>query len=282
MRIQLLAIATISTFSASARAGEPIPRALADVCGDRLAGATGSRLVGTHEEESVYQVSLPKGRSELVIAIHGDNPCGGGGVCEIVPIGKPDAQVSGKLGAGGKRATAMVYLQPDCAPGNCASVLVVKSGAAIADAVSTGECYPSLSTLALAPAQDGLALLCASQAGAGDHVDGIIYMVVGGKLVQALAFPAGTSLPASDDERDAGECTAKAIGRAAMVKTPGGARLRVTRAPEAGQRPADGTGPTCQRQTGLEQDYRWDAAATKLVADGAARPIVKSTCDCKR
>jgi hypothetical protein len=276
---QMFAIALLT---GTAHAGEPIPRALANVCGDRLADATGSRLAGRHDEEMVYEVSLPKGKHELVIGVRSDNPCGGEDVCEIVPMGKPDATLAGKLGRHGKRATAAVYLQPDCAPGNCASVLILRAGDTILDAISTGECDPRLSALALTPGQDAIELLCASQAGAGDRVAGIIYTTDGGALRSQLAFDAGATEPASDDEREAGQCTIRAIGAAAMVKTPAGPRLRVTRAPESGQGSADGSGPACKRQQGLEQDYRWDAAAQKLVADGDARRVVRSTCDCTR
>ena len=67
-----------------------------------------------------------------------------------------------------------------------------------------------------------------------------------------------------------------------MVQAHGGPRLRVARAPEHGQTTAPGDGPSCKRQQGFEQDYRWDPGASKLVEDGAARPITRSTCDCKR
>jgi hypothetical protein len=277
---QVLVIAAIA---GTAHAGEPVPRELADVCGDRLGNATGSRLVGRHDEETIYQVDLPKRQSELVIAIRRDNPCAGGDdVCDIVPMGKPDAQLAGRFGAGGKRLTAAVVMQPDCAPGNCASVLMLRSGDKIVDALSTGECYPTLSAIALVPGQDSIALLCASQAGAGDHVEGGVYHVVAGKLVSELAFPAGSSIPATNDERAIGECTIGPIGKVAVVKAAGGSRLRVTRAPEQGQTTAAGDGPSCKRQQGFEQDYRWDAGASKLVEDGPARAITRSTCDCKR
>lgn len=234
-------------------------------------------------QEVVYQVWLAKGRA-LVSITGGDDPCGSGGTCEVVPVVKA-GRFTGKILDGGKRAGAFVMTRSDCGPEECASILALHrpdKDDQIIDAISVpGGCEPTLSTLRVAPDHDSLSLLCSASAGAGDIQQRLVYHVVDGKLTQQLSFDAGHTELATRDEKASGACTTRPIGAAEIVKGDDGPRLRITRAPDDGQATAGGQGPSCRRQMGIEQDYRWDVAQKALVTDGPGRPVVKDRCDCK-
>src|SRR5262249_50632159 len=161
----------------------------------------------------------------------------------------------------------------------------------ILDAIEVPEsgvdCEATMATLALVPGQASIDLACRVPTNGDtrypDRVDAqqrMILHVVGGKLTTLLAFDGGATATPSASDKAARGCTIGPVGAASVVDVKGAPRLRVRRAPDGGQAAAAGSGAACKRQRAVEQDYRWDAATSKLVADGAARPVTIDTCDC--
>jgi hypothetical protein len=264
-----------------------LPTALTSACGGRLAGAKKAQPLGRHMQELVFEVWLARGPALVSVAAEA-NPCGDGGPgCAVVPIGKARGRLRGKLLDGGKPAAAFVASAGRCEEDACASILVLAaadaSGDRILDAISVpGGCDATLAALPLVPGQDSLGLTCRSAAAGGELEQRMIFHVVAGKLTQQLSFDGGTTAFASPDERASGNCTIRSVGAVAVVKADGQPRLRVTRAPDDGQRSGDGAGPSCRHQAAIEQDYRWDAAQRQLIADGASRSVTRDVCDCAK
>jgi hypothetical protein len=262
----------IYAISWSAAAAAEVPASIGQTCGDRAKGAKNAVLVGRHDGEVAYQISLPKGAA-IASLTGGDDPCSGATQCSIFPIGKAPS-VTGKLGASGASATAIVLVE-GAHDGPTGSILVLRGkGGKMIDAIRVPDaCSASLATIDLVPGQQSIWLRCAGATGADDQ--DLIVHAADGKLAIAVSLDGGAT------ELDGATCVHGAVGGARVVSSPAGPRLRVTRAPENGQKTGDGSGKACARQTAIQQDFVWDADAKKIVSDGPGQPITKDTCGCK-
>ena len=264
MRKHWLAIPIISW---SAAASADVPRSIGQTCGDRAKGAKNAVLIGRHESEVAYQIALPRGAA-IASLTGGDDPCSGATQCSIFPIGKA---ATVKLGA----QSASVYLEAAHDDGPTGSILVLRGkGGKLLDAVRVPDaCNASLTAIDLVPGQASIWLRCAGATGADDQ--DLVVHVADGKLAIMVSLDGGAS------ETDGVTCVHGAVGGARVVSSPAGPRLRVTRAPENGQKTGDGSGKACARQTAIQQDFVWDPDAKKIVSDGPGQPITKDTCGCK-
>ncbi len=267
MRKQTLVIPAILASAGLARAGGgAVPGSIGQTCGDRAKGAKDAVLIGRHDGEVAYQIALAKGAA-IASLTGGDDPCSGATQCSIFPIGHAPTV---KLGA----SSASVYLE-GAHDGPTGAILVLRGkGGKLLDAVRVPDaCNASLSAIELVPGQPSIWLRCAGAAGADDQ--DLIVHAQDGKLAIAVSLDGGAS------EIDGATCVHGAVGGARVVSSPAGPRLRVTRAPENGQKTGDGSGKACARQTAIQQDFVWDTDAKKIVSDGPGQPITKDTCGCK-
>lgn len=272
-----LIISTIASFPRAAWAGGgAVPPQLATTCGDHAKGAKNAVVIGRHEGEVAYQISLPGGPA-IASLTGGEDPCSGAAQCTILPIKKSAPHLTAKLGAGGASATAIVLLE-DASDGPIGSILALRGAHdKLLDAIRVPDgCAASMKALSIVPGQQSIFLTCRVAAGSGAEQDLVVH-VVDGKLTIMISLDGG----ATDlDPSHRGPCQISAVGGAAVVKTASGPRLRVTRAPDGGQKTVDGHGPACEHQSAIEQDYQWDADQKALVSDGPGRPFAKDTCGC--
>jgi hypothetical protein len=204
-------------------------------------------------------------------------PVAEGRGCEVFPIGRAAARVTGAFGGGGTEVCAL--RPPRCTGGSCYVALIARGKAErpLAALRTEASCDESvaLAAIKLFPGRDSVELRCRASAGAGWKERRVLADAAAGSIEALYSLDTGSYIALSPDEKKAGKCPSQPVGAIRVEQVAEKPILRVID-PASGKL-QDGKGTLPARQ------LAWDPKRSEFVPTGA--PDVPTAVDaraCKR
>lgn len=206
--------------------------------------ARGLRLRAAPVGEDAVHVVARSGQRYLVFAQGRDG-------CEVYPIGRAAARVTGRFGAGNK---AFALRGPRCGGGDCPVAVAVrgKDETPLLALRAEADCDVSveLRLITLFPDRDTFELVCRNSAGAGWSERRLIFDAGEDTLITLYSLDTGSYIAPTLEERRAGEGASCPVGSLRVEKT--GARPILRAADPAWGTLLNGKGTVPARQLGYD------------------------------